>query len=137
VFLDITASSDNSRTPWWMWSLGRRGRFFIPLTVAEGSRGGGCAEDLACGRGQGERHGGSAARPELIRSCERIWGQAVVLGDRCSAQCVQRLERVHGAAGRHDEGIDAVEWARRENNFGAGEILLDVDGHDGVQTGFD
>ena len=39
--------------------------------------------------------------------------------------------------GRHDEGIDAVEWARRGNELGAGEILLTSMDTDGVQTGFD
>ena len=39
--------------------------------------------------------------------------------------------------GRHDEGIDAVEWAARGEELGAGEILLTSMDTDGVQTGFD
>ena len=44
---------------------------------------------------------------------------------------------VYTRGGRHDEGIDAVEWARRGEELGAGEILLTSMDTDGVQTGFD
>jgi cyclase len=44
---------------------------------------------------------------------------------------------VYTRGGRHDEGIDAVEWARRGEQLGAGEILLTSMDTDGVQSGFD
>jgi len=44
---------------------------------------------------------------------------------------------VYTKGGRHDEGIDAVEWAQRGESLGAGEILLTSMDTDGVQTGFD
>jgi cyclase len=44
---------------------------------------------------------------------------------------------VYTRGGRHDEGIDAIEWARRGEELGAGEILLTSMDTDGVQTGFD
>src|SRR5205814_5867884 len=44
---------------------------------------------------------------------------------------------VYTRGGRHDEGIDAVEWAHRGDELGAGEILLTSMDTDGVQTGFD
>jgi imidazole glycerol-phosphate synthase subunit HisF len=76
-------------------------------------------------------------RPELIRelSCE-FGAQAVVL-----AIDARRREpgawNVYTRGGRHDEGIDAVEWAQRGEQLGAGEILLTSMDTDGVQTGFD
>ncbi|MGH9582271.1 MAG: HisA/HisF-related TIM barrel protein, partial [Bryobacteraceae bacterium] len=44
---------------------------------------------------------------------------------------------VYTKGGRHDEGIDAVEWAKQGEQFGAGEILLTSMDTDGVQSGFD
>ena len=77
------------------------------------------------------------ARPELIRELSREFGaQAAVL-----AIDARRMEpgrwNVFTRGGRDDEGIDAVRWAARGNELGAGEILLTSMDTDGVQGGFD
>jgi cyclase len=81
-------------------------------------------------------------RPELITECSEEFGaQAVVLAidarRRPASASVPAGWNVYTRGGRHDEGMDAVEWARRGEDLGAGEILLTSMDTDGVQTGFD
>ena len=76
-------------------------------------------------------------RPELIRELSLEFGaQAVVLAIDARRAGEERWN-VYTKGGRQDEGIDAVEWAQRGEEFGAGEILLTSMDTDGVQTGFD
>jgi len=76
-------------------------------------------------------------RPELIRELSEEFGsQAVVL----AIDARRRADRgwnVYTRGGRHDEGLDAVSWARQGEVLGAGEILLTSMDTDGVQSGFD
>ena len=76
-------------------------------------------------------------RPELIRELSLEFGaQAVVLA--IDARRSGPLTwNVYTKGGRHNEGVDAVEWARQGEALGAGEILLTSMDTDGVQTGFD
>ena len=75
--------------------------------------------------------------PDLITALSEEFGaQAVVL----AIDARRRLAggwNVFTKGGRHDEGIDAVQWAARGEQLGAGEILLTSMDTDGVQTGFD
>ena len=76
-------------------------------------------------------------RPELISELSREFGaQAVVLAIDAGVarDCAWN---VYTKGGRVDEGIDAIEWAKRGEQLGAGEILLTSMDTDGVQTGFD
>jgi cyclase len=114
---------------------------FIPLTVGGGIR---SVEDarriLHAGADKVSVNTAAVRRPELITECSEEFGaQAVVLA-------IDARRRVGGEragwnvftrGGRHDEGMDAVEWARRGEELGAGEILLTSMDTDGVQTGFD
>jgi cyclase len=76
-------------------------------------------------------------RPELIRQLSQEFGaQAVVLAID-ARRSGPRKWNVYTKGGRHDEGMDAVEWARRGETLGAGEVLLTSMDTDGVQTGFD
>jgi cyclase len=111
---------------------------FIPLTVGGGIR---TVEDarkiLHAGADKVSVNTAAVRRPELIGELSQEFGaQAVVLA-------IDARRRAPGAwnvytrGGRHDEGIDAVEWARRGDQLGAGEILLTSMDTDGVQTGFD
>ncbi len=111
---------------------------FIPLTVGGGIR---SVEDarriLHAGADKVSINTAAVRRPELISELSQEFGaQAVVL-----AIDARRREpgawNVYTRGGRHDEGIDAVEWARRGEQLGAGEILLTSMDTDGVQTGFD
>ncbi len=81
-------------------------------------------------------------RPELITELSEEFGaQAVVLAIDARRRRTSDDEgpawNVFTKGGRHDEGIDAVEWAARGEELGAGEILLTSMDTDGVRTGFD
>ncbi len=137
VFLDITASSDNRDTMADVVARTAR-RVFIPLTVGGGIR---AVADgrkiLLSGADKVSVNTAAVRRPELISELSEEFGaQAVVLA-------IDARKRpgggwnVYTRGGRDDEGIDAVEWAARGEELGAGEILLTSMDTDGVQTGFD
>ena len=112
---------------------------FIPLTVGGGIRSRRrCAPHPACGRRQGVSVNTAAVRrPELITELSEEFGaQAVVLAID-ARRAADGGWNVYTRGGRDDEGIDAVEWAARGEELGAGEILLTSMDTDGVQTGFD
>jgi cyclase len=132
VFLDITASSDDRGTM--VDVVARTARqVFIPLTVGGGIR---SVDDarriLHAGADKVSVNTAAVRRPDLISELSREFGaQAVVLAIDA------RSRRVHTRGGRDDESLDAVEWARRGEELGAGEILLTSMDTDGVRTGFD
>jgi cyclase len=137
VFLDITASSDAREIMADLVAKTAR-KVFIPLTVGGGIR------SVADGRkiilsGADKVSVNTAAvhRPELIRELSEEFGaQAVVLAIDARRNSPGRWN-VFTKGGRFDEGIDAVEWAQRGEDLGAGEILLTSMDTDGIQTGFD
>ncbi len=137
VFLDITASSDNRDTM--VDVVARTARqVFIPLTVGGGIR---SVEDarsiLHAGADKVSVNTAAVRRPDLITELSEEFGsQAVVLAIDARHN-KSGSWNVYTRGGRHDEGIDAVEWARRGEELGAGEILLTSMDTDGVQTGFD
>jgi imidazole glycerol-phosphate synthase subunit HisF len=137
VFLDITASSDHRDTM--VDVVARTAReVFIPLTVGGGIR---SVEDarriLHAGADKVSVNTAAVRRPELITELSEEFGaQAVVL----AIDARHRPKggwNVYTRGGRDDEGIDAVDWASRGEELGAGEILLTSMDTDGVQTGFD
>lgn len=137
VFLDITASSDERET---MVDVVRRtaAAVFLPLTVGGGIR---SVEDarriLHAGADKVSVNTAAVRRPELIRELSEEFGaQAVVLAIDARRRPGGGWN-VYTRGGRHDEGIDAVEWAARGEALGAGEILLTSMDTDGVQAGFD
>ncbi len=138
VFLDITASSDDRDT---MVDVVRRtaAEVFIPLTVGGGIR---SVDDarriLHAGADKVSVNTAAVRRPELITELSEEFGaQAVVLAIDARRRADKSGWNVFTRGGRHDEGIDAVEWAARGDALGAGEILLTSMDTDGVQTGFD
>ncbi|MES4905214.1 MULTISPECIES: imidazole glycerol phosphate synthase subunit HisF [unclassified Streptomyces] len=142
TFLDITASSGNRETT---YDVVRRTaeQVFIPLTVGGGVR---TAEDvdklLRAGADKVGVNTAAIARPELIREvAERFGSQVLVLSvdaRRCGEGTVTPSGyevTTHG--GRRGTGIDAVEWAHRAAELGAGEILLNSMDADGTKDGYD
>ena len=137
VFLDITASSDNRNTMVDMVARAAR-KVFIPLTVGGGLRSVVDARKVLMAGADKVGVNTSAVRnPELITAMSKEFGaQAVVLA-------IDARRRPGGGwnvftkGGRVDEGIDAVAWAARGEELGAGEILLTSMDSDGVKTGFD
>ena len=137
VFLDITASSDERKTMADVVARTSR-KVFIPLTVGGGIRSVVDARRiLMAGADKVSVNTSAVRRPELISELSREFGaQAVVLA-------IDARRRPDGGwnvftkGGRVDEGIDAVEWAAKGQQLGAGEILLTSMDTDGVQKGFD
>lgn len=142
TFLDVTASSGNRET---MFDVVRRTaeQVFIPLTVGGGVR---AVEDvdrlLRAGADKVAVNTAAIARPELISEiADRFGSQVLVLSVdarrlRGDASTESGFEvTTHG--GRRGTGIDAVAWARRGAELGAGEILLNSMDADGTLAGFD
>lgn len=106
---------------------------FIPLTVGGGVRS--IADFRALLRAGADRVAINTAalrNPQLIADCANEFGvQAVVLS------CDVRGREVMVRSGKETGGIDAIEWCRRAESLGAGEILLTSVDRDGTQSGFD
>ena len=142
VFLDITASSSDRATT---FDIVRRTaeQVFIPLTVGGGVRTVDDIDNLL--RNGADKVGintAAIARPELLsEGASRFGAQCIVLS--VDARRVQGETRTdsgfevttHG--GRRGTGIDAVAWAQRAAELGAGEILLNSMDADGTRDGFD
>ncbi|MER5884450.1 imidazole glycerol phosphate synthase subunit HisF [Streptomyces sp. NPDC001941] len=137
TFLDITASSGNRETT---YDVVRRTaeQVFIPLTVGGGVR---SADDvdrlLRAGADKVGVNTAAIARPELIQEiAERFGRQVLVLSVDARRTATGSFEvTTHG--GRTGTGIDAVEWAHRAAELGAGEILLNSMDADGTKDGYD
>ncbi len=141
TFLDITASSDQRET---MVHVVEQvaGEVFIPLTV-----GGGIREVadirrlLNAGADKVGINTAAVSKPEFVREAAgRFGSQCIVVSidarQVSNADAPLRWEIfTHG--GRKPTGIDAVEWAQRMVDYGAGEILLTSMDRDGTRDGFD
>jgi imidazole glycerol-phosphate synthase subunit HisF len=138
VFLDITASSGDRETT---YDVVRRTaeQVFIPLTVGGGVR---SVDDfnrlLRAGADKVGLNTAAIRRPTLLsEAADRFGAQCVVLSiDARRAATASGFEvTTHG--GREGTGIDAVAWAERATELGAGEILLNSMDADGTLAGFD
>jgi cyclase len=139
TFLDISASADGRATTMEIVSRVAE-EVFIPLTVGGGVRAVADVDRLL--RAGADKVGVNTAaitRPELIAEIsDRFGNQVLVLSvdARRAAGTPSGFEvTTHG--GRQSAGVDAVEWAIREAELGAGEILLNSMDADGTRDGFD
>jgi cyclase len=140
TFLDITASSGGRDT---MYDVVRRTaeQVFIPLTVGGGVRSVADVDRmLRAGADKVSLNTAAITRPELLaEAAHRFGSQCVVLSvdaRRAPGPTLSGFEvTTHG--GRVGTGIDAVDWARRATELGAGEILLNSMDADGTTAGFD
>ena len=136
VFYDITASAEG-RALFTDILRAVASEVFIPLTVGGGIR---TLEDfdrvLKCGADKVSVNSGAIADPDLIGTAAKRYGdQCVVL-----SMDVKRVDgefRLFAKGGREDTGIDALDWAVRGVEAGAGEIVLNSIDTDGVKQGFD
>jgi cyclase len=137
VFLDITASSDARETMAGVVARTAR-KVFIPLAVGGGIRSVADARRiLLSGADKVSVNTAAVRRPELISELSREFGaQAVVLAIDARRRAPGAW-RVYTRGGRDEEALDAVAWAARGEELGAGEILLTSMDTDGVQEGFD
>ncbi|MFB4298989.1 imidazole glycerol phosphate synthase subunit HisF [Actinomadura sp. NTSP31] len=139
TFLDITASSADRSTT---YDVVRRTaeQVFIPLTVGGGVR---TVDDidrlLRAGADKVSVNTAAIARPEFLReAAHRFGSQCIVLSvDARRADGTESGFEVTTHGGRKGTGIDAVEWARRGQELGVGEILLNSMDADGTKAGFD
>jgi cyclase len=141
TFLDITASSDNRETMAHVVAA-VASQVFIPLTVGGGIR---TVADvrrmLNAGADKVSINTAAVFNPEFVREAARRFGnQCIVVA--IDAKAVHASEQAprwevftHG--GRRPTGIDAVEWACKMVDYGAGEILLTSMDRDGTKLGFD
>lgn len=138
VFLDITASSADRGTT--MDVVRRTAEtVFIPLTVGGGVR---TVDDidrlLRAGADKVGINTAAVQRPEFIReAADRFGSQCIVISIDARRSSTQSGFEVTTHGGRTGTGIDAVEWARRTTELGAGEILLNSMDADGTTEGYD
>ncbi len=137
VFLDITASYEKRQI---MVDVVRRTaeEVFMPLTVGGGIRN---LEDirdmLNAGADKVSLNTAAVNNPQVIQEASRAFGsQCIVVAIDAKRREAGGWEvYIHG--GRTPTGIDAVEWARKVENLGAGEILLTSMDRDGTKIGYD
>lgn len=138
VFLDITASSDSRKTVIDMVRSVAE-NVFIPFTVGGGIR---TIEDfkLILREGADKISVNSAAinNPELVaQAADKFGSQCVVVAIDAKRRPDGSGWNIYKNGGRIDMGIDAVEWAKKVNELGAGEILLTSMDCDGTKEGYD
>lgn len=135
-FLDITASHENREA---IFDVITRtaDHCFMPLTVGGGVRG---VEDirklLLAGADKVSINTAAVARPEFVaEAASRFGSQCVTVAIDARARGAGFEVFTHG--GRRATGLDAVQWARRMAELGAGEILLTSMDRDGTRDGYD
>lgn len=138
VFLDITASSDARAT---VVDMVRQvaANVFIPFTVGGGIR---TVDDFKAllreGADKISINSSAINRPELIsEAAEKFGSQCVVVAIDAKKRSDGTGWNIYKNGGRVDVGIDAVEWAKKVESLGAGEILLTSMDGDGTKAGYD
>ena len=136
VFYDITASHEG-RKLFAETLTAVASQVFIPLTV------GGGINDLSdfdrvlkCGADKVSVNSGAIADPTIIGRAAKKYGDQCVVLSIDAKRAGGRFE-VYAKGGRVPTGLDAVEWAKRGEAEGAGEIVLNSIDTDGVRRGFD
>jgi cyclase len=136
-FLDITASTENRET---IYDVVARtaARCFMPLTVGGGVREiADIRKLLLAGADKASINTAAVARPDFVREA------AEKFGSQCVTVAIDAKRGASGAfevfthGGRTPTGLDAVRWARRMAEYGAGEILLTSMDRDGTKIGYD
>ena len=136
-FLDITATHEGRATMADVGSMTAK-HVFVPLTVGGGIR---TVEDfreiLRAGADKVSVNSAAVKNPELIREAAAVFGsQCVVVAIDAKRDEKGRFKVVVNG-GRIDTGLDAIEWAQKCQQLGAGEILLTSMDTDGCRDGFD
>ena len=138
VFLDITASSDNRNT---VVDMVRKvaEKVFIPFTVGGGIR---TVDDFKVLLREGADK--ISINASAINTPRLISDAADKFGSQCVVVAIDARRRADGSGwnvykngGRIDTGLDAIEWAVKANELGAGEILLTSMDCDGTKDGYD
>ena len=141
TFLDITASSDDRETIVHVVERVAE-EVFIPLTVGGGIR---SVEDvqrmLNAGADKVAINTAAVFNPEFVKEAsDRVGSQCIVVAidaKKVSAEGEPNRWEIFTHGGRKETGLDAIEWAVKMADFGAGEILLTSMDRDGTKIGFD
>ena len=138
MFLDITASSDNRGIMYDVVAATAE-QCFMPLTVGGGLRTIADIEAmLRAGADKVSLNTAAIHSPELIRAAsDRFGAQCIVLAIDAKREPDGKSWQVYTHGGRNPTNLDAVTWARRAVELGAGEILLTSMDADGTQAGYD
>ncbi len=136
-FLDITASHENRETIYDVVT-GTAERCFMPLTVGGGVRE---TEDvrrlLLAGADKVSINTAAVSRPEFVAEAARRFGTQCIVVAMDAKRSASGVYEIFTHGGRKATGIEAVGWARRMAELGAGEILLTSMDRDGTRQGFD
>jgi imidazole glycerol-phosphate synthase subunit HisF len=136
-FLDITASAEDRDT---LYDVVRRTaeECFMPLTVGGGVR---AIEDirrlLLAGADKVSINTAAVSRPEFMREAARKFGSQCIVAAIDAKRAGDKRWEVFTHGGRRPTSIDAIAWACRLVDYGAGEILLTSMDRDGTKAGFD
>ena len=142
TFLDVSASAEGRATMLDVVSATAE-QVFVPLTVGGGVR---SADDVArllrAGADKVGINTAAIARPELLSEVAERFGNQVIVLSVDARRCPDGVSTPSGYevtthGGTRSTGIDAIEWAVRAAELGAGEILLNSMDADGVTGGFD
>ena len=141
TFLDITASSDDRETIVHVVEQVAE-QVFIPLTVGGGIR---CVEDvqrmLNAGADKVAINTAAVFNPEFVKKAsDRVGSQCIVVAidaKKVSGEGEPNRWEIFTHGGRKETGLDAIDWAKKMADFGAGEILLTSMDRDGTRDGFD
>jgi len=135
-FLDITASNENRDTIYDVIERTSK-KCFVPLTVGGGVRG---VEDinklLNCGADKVSINTAAVQSPEMIiESSKKFGSQCIVVAIDAKKNGNKWEVFTHG--GRNNTSVDAIEFAKKMENNGAGELLVTSMDRDGTQIGYD
>lgn len=141
TFLDITASSDDRETIVHVVEKVAE-EVFIPLTVGGGIR---TVDDvrrmLNAGADKVAINTAAVFNPEFVKEAsDRVGSQCIVVAidaKKVSAEGEADRWEIFTHGGRKPTGLDAIEWAQKMADYGAGEILLTSMDRDGTKVGFD
>lgn len=138
VFLDITASSDNRGIMHDVVAATAE-QCFMPLTVGGGLRTVADIEKmLKSGADKVSLNTAAIKDPNLIQAAsDRFGAQCIVVAIDAKREPDGKSWRVYTHGGRNPTDLDAIAWARRATELGAGEILLTSMDADGTQAGYD
>ena len=138
VFLDITASNERRATVADMVREVAK-KVFIPFTVGGGIR---TVDDVKAilreGADKVSMNSAAIDRPELVaEAADKFGSQCVVVAIDAKKRADGSGWNIYKHGGRIDVGIDAIEWAKKVTELGAGEILLTSMDADGTKAGYD
>ncbi len=136
-FLDITASHENRDTIYDVVASTAE-QCFMPLTVGGGVR---VTEDirklLLAGADKVSINTAAIHRPEFVSEASQRFGAQCIVVAIDAKQTTPGKWEIFTHGGRNETGLDAVDWAKRMEGNGAGEILLTSMDRDGTKSGFD